>query len=214
MGVIAASATMNALYQRGSIPSVPFDSPEDTHAMSITHIVVSGALVGLGTEVANGCTSGHGLCGMPRLSLNSFIAVATFLSTAAYTATYSLKDNIPEVPELRLPALEGFEINPNVYLIASLTITLLLFVFYKGQKIVAKFALFCIGVVFGCGLMIAGMTQRFRIQGFLQLNSTWDPTLIIVLGTAVSLNLITFTIVRKYMYYLGYAVTSHLTGKE
>lgn len=57
--------------------------------------MIAGALVGAGTELANGCTSGHGLCGLPRLSVRSFVAVLTFLSTAIVTATYGLGDYIP-----------------------------------------------------------------------------------------------------------------------
>lgn len=40
---------------------------------------VSGLLVGFGTKLSNGCTSGHGLCGLPRFSIRSMVAVCTFL---------------------------------------------------------------------------------------------------------------------------------------
>lgn len=49
--------------------------------------VVSGLLVGAGTRMASGCTSGHGVCGISRLSLRSLAAVAVFLSTAMVVAT-------------------------------------------------------------------------------------------------------------------------------
>ncbi len=42
-------------------------------------IVVAGLLVGVGTRMANGCTSGHGVCGMSRLSLRSIIATLFYL---------------------------------------------------------------------------------------------------------------------------------------
>lgn len=48
-------------------------------------LVVAGLLVGLGTRLANGCTSGHGVCGLSRLSRRSIAATATFMSTAAAT---------------------------------------------------------------------------------------------------------------------------------
>ena len=48
-------------------------------------IVLGGLLVGLGTRVSNGCTSGHGVCGLSRLSLRSLVAVPTFMATAAIT---------------------------------------------------------------------------------------------------------------------------------
>lgn len=50
-------------------------------------LVVSGLLVGYGTRLGSGCTSGHGVCGLSRLSTRSLIAVATFMTTGAITAT-------------------------------------------------------------------------------------------------------------------------------
>jgi uncharacterized membrane protein YedE/YeeE len=50
-------------------------------------VAVSGALVGLGTRASNGCTSGHGLCGMSRLSLRSVVATMTFFAVGVATAT-------------------------------------------------------------------------------------------------------------------------------
>lgn len=48
-------------------------------------MVVGGFLVGFGTRMGNGCTSGHGVCGLGRLSLRSLVAVITFLLTAMVT---------------------------------------------------------------------------------------------------------------------------------
>jgi uncharacterized membrane protein YedE/YeeE len=46
-------------------------------------LVVSGLLVGFGTQLANGCTSGHGVCGLSRGSPRSLVATLTFMLTAA-----------------------------------------------------------------------------------------------------------------------------------
>jgi len=48
-------------------------------------LAIAGALVGVGTTLANGCTSGHGVCGISRGSPRSLIAVATFMVSAALT---------------------------------------------------------------------------------------------------------------------------------
>lgn len=48
-------------------------------------IVVAGLLVGVGAALGNGCTSGHGICGMGRLSRRSIIATGTFMATAFVT---------------------------------------------------------------------------------------------------------------------------------
>ncbi len=46
-------------------------------------VVLAGILVGLGSQLANGCTSGHGVCGLSRLSPRSFVAVAMFIVMGA-----------------------------------------------------------------------------------------------------------------------------------
>ncbi len=48
-------------------------------------MLIGGFLVGFGTRMGNGCTSGHGVCGLGRLSLRSFVAVCTFLITGMVT---------------------------------------------------------------------------------------------------------------------------------
>lgn len=48
-------------------------------------LVIAGLLAGVGTRVGRGCTSGHGICGLARLSKRSFVAVAVFFTVAAVT---------------------------------------------------------------------------------------------------------------------------------
>ncbi len=48
-------------------------------------MIAGGLLVGMGTRIGSGCTSGHGVCGLGRLSPRSLVAVLTFLSMAMVT---------------------------------------------------------------------------------------------------------------------------------
>ncbi len=48
-------------------------------------LAVAGVLVGVGTTLGNGCTSGHGVCGISRLSARSIVATMTFMLTGAIT---------------------------------------------------------------------------------------------------------------------------------
>lgn len=48
-------------------------------------LVVAGLLVGFGTSMGSGCTSGHGVCGLGRLSMRSLVAVLVFMFTAMAT---------------------------------------------------------------------------------------------------------------------------------
>jgi uncharacterized membrane protein YedE/YeeE len=57
-------------------------------------LAAAGVLVGYGTQLGSGCTSGHGVCGLSRLSRRSFVAVATFMLTGAL-ATYVVRHVLP-----------------------------------------------------------------------------------------------------------------------
>ena len=59
--------------------------PEVAVTSSIPLLVIAGLLVGFGTRLGNGCTSGHGVCGIARLSPRSLAATATFIASAAAT---------------------------------------------------------------------------------------------------------------------------------
>ena len=52
---------------------------------SIPLLIIGGLLVGVGTKIGNGCTSGHGVCGISRFSLRSIIATITFIVTGVIT---------------------------------------------------------------------------------------------------------------------------------
>ncbi len=59
--------------------------PVLTVPVSPAMIVIGGVIVGLGASLGSGCTSGHGICGLSRLSIRSFVAVPVFMATAALT---------------------------------------------------------------------------------------------------------------------------------
>jgi uncharacterized membrane protein YedE/YeeE len=54
----------------------------------ITLIVIGGLLVGFGTSLGSGCTSGHGVCGIGRGSKRSIVATLVFMGTGALIATW------------------------------------------------------------------------------------------------------------------------------
>jgi len=53
---------------------------------SLPMLVIAGLLVGAGTRIGNGCTSGHGVCGLSRLSPRSFASTLTFIAVGMITA--------------------------------------------------------------------------------------------------------------------------------
>jgi len=52
---------------------------------SLVSMALAGVIVGFGTRLGNGCTSGHGVCGVSRLSKRSIVATATFMGAGAIT---------------------------------------------------------------------------------------------------------------------------------
>ena len=60
-------------------------SPAVASPTSTPVLIVAGVLVGFGTRVGGGCTSGHGVCGISRFSRASLVATATFIAAGAAT---------------------------------------------------------------------------------------------------------------------------------
>ncbi len=58
-------------------------TPEISVTASLPALLASGLLVGAGVTLSNGCTSGHGVCGMSRLSVRSIAATLTFMAATA-----------------------------------------------------------------------------------------------------------------------------------
>lgn len=76
IGLIAAAGLYMALVPGAPLPRADFPR---------AGLIAAGLLVGFGTRMGNGCTSGHGVCGLGRLSMRSLAAVATFMLTAIAT---------------------------------------------------------------------------------------------------------------------------------
>ncbi len=63
----------------------PGGTPEQTMSSNLWLLGAAGMLVGFGSRLGSGCTSGHGVCGIARLSWRSIIATITFVATAMAT---------------------------------------------------------------------------------------------------------------------------------
>ncbi len=59
--------------------------PQIEKPVSTPMLVIGGIIVGLGVTYGSGCTSGHGVCGVSRLSVRSIVATLTFMATTAVT---------------------------------------------------------------------------------------------------------------------------------
>ncbi len=64
----------------GTLAGYPLTEPQMPASWAV--IVIAGLLVGFGTRLGGGCTSGHGICGVARLSPRSIVATAIFMAVA------------------------------------------------------------------------------------------------------------------------------------
>lgn len=79
-GLIAAPLSAALVGYPIPIPQMP---------MSLVTVVAAGLLVGFGTRLSNGCTSGHGICGIARLSPRSIAATAVFMVAAIVVVAFT-----------------------------------------------------------------------------------------------------------------------------
>ena len=75
------------LISAGTIYPLIAAFPPASIAASNPTLIMAGLLVGFGSRMGSGCTSGHGICGLSRLSLRSMVATLSFM-TAGFVTTY------------------------------------------------------------------------------------------------------------------------------
>lgn len=156
--------------------------------------------------MGSGCTSGHGICGLPRLSLRSLVAVGSFMFSGALTAFLTRNTALSQyiVADLIKEASDG-TCPMNVVVPSAVAIAgsaLLTSLYYSKASISGKkstllehIVSYASGLVFGLGLGISGMCSPDRVINFLNFTSDangWDPSLMAVMGGGVLFNLISF----------------------
>ena len=168
--------------------------------LSLIGFIIAGFLVGFGAKMGNGCTSGHGVCGIPRLSKRSIVAISLFMIFGILMATIRYY-----IPFLR-PSSYAFNVWESSFIdIGMLILSCVGFganvfkVFKSGNKDKIRdiSISFSVGALFCFGLAESGMLQRHVVVEFLTLGKVWNYQLAFVLGAAVGINLITFNYLLK-----------------
>jgi uncharacterized membrane protein YedE/YeeE len=172
-------------------PFLPPSYPSDETPLA-PHLL-AGLLVGVGTKLAGGCTSGHMLCGVPRLSPRSLVATATFFPVAV--ATTYLLDTAPECPGdsgcTQMESVSEEEMLLQASLVAFAAVgAVMVKRFQLGETTARVYA----GFWFGVGLLMSGMASPGKSLGFLGMfadgGRRWDPSLMLVAVFSVGLNLL------------------------
>jgi uncharacterized membrane protein YedE/YeeE len=227
-GFLAAFVVVAKLWATYADASYLFDSvtssdPSVPVVSAIGH-GVAGLLVGFGTRLGNGCTSGHGVCGMARMSLRSYANVVSFMVLGFLTASLC-GAGCPAAQFLRSPKSEIPNAFPTdisksissaiIFLVVGSTIPVLLRPIKeagedRSQLLVdtdignrRKFIPGILGgALFAIGLAISGMIKVDKIFGFLDLTGfargTWDATLLFVLGGAFFVSLLSYQAIKGY----------------
>jgi uncharacterized protein len=79
-------AFLAGMLAAGLVAGIAVPSAVGASVRALPLVVVAGLLVGYGTRLGSGCTSGHGVCGISRFSARSLVAVLTFMTTGGLTA--------------------------------------------------------------------------------------------------------------------------------
>ena len=188
-----ASFLTAALAAPSLLPPSSSSSSSPLSSLPPSAYLLSGLLVGFGTRLGNGCTSGHGVCGLSRLSKRGAIAVLTFMTTGITVATYlglhphpSLRPSPSSSSKFDLPLPSSYW-TPTILLLSLL---LLLFKLPGEASFPPSLHLTALlsGALFAFGLIISGMTSQAKVLNFLYPRLPgWDPSLLLVLGAAVAL---------------------------
>ena len=167
---------------------------------------LGGLLVGFGTRIGNGCTSGHGVCGLARLSPRSFTAVVTFMMAAIITIFLTA----PTAPWakftefLRTDYVSPVD-NQLGMIITSLVVGAALTAPFMFKSAVNQSKLgpaAVSGLLFASGLAVSQMVLGSKLFGFLHVggiaNGSWDPTLMTVLGAAIGVSFVSYQFTENF----------------
>ncbi|KIW47778.1 uncharacterized protein PV06_00441 [Exophiala oligosperma] len=160
-------------------------------------IVGLGTLTGYGTKSCNGCTSGHMLCGVSRLSARSLIATLTFMVVAYVTHQYVVPSSSTKFSSSNCPA--GVDCYAPVYPNSDLVVNLVLaitasivslhlipsIVFRVANKseLAGLASRLLVGFTFGFGLLVSGFADPVKVLSFFSVSfgpldiTAWDPSL-------------------------------------
>lgn len=211
--LVAAGVFFDALGYGSVDRLTPFGPKEAiTTQTSFLGYAVAGLLTGFGTKLSNGCTSGHGLCGLPRFSIRSFVAVCVFLLTSICISTLRYHQSLgPFSSEQLNPQFDyNHLISSNICIAIGAILPILggcIRANLSANKMTSKEIVidqvitFLVGLLFGVGLLVSGMVRRSNILGFLALGENWNPSLLFVLGCGVLVNLATFNYMLRVKYF-------------
>ncbi|KAF8921166.1 hypothetical protein CPB85DRAFT_1428177 [Mucidula mucida] len=191
-GDLEAFAGVAGLVVGGLITGLLDGPPTARYNPGTLQLLLSGFLVGLGSKMANGCTSGHMLAGIGRLSRRSFAAVASFFTTGMITAHIFHSHNpLFTSSPFDLEWTNGLGRSSAILLSLQIISMLISYFQYAAslwstssrekQQLLQRsrmISIFNTSVQFALSLSLSNLTDNRKVISFLQLPSlTFDPSL-------------------------------------
>ena len=173
-------------YAVGFLYILASGKPLETLPMPSYILIIAGFCVGFGSRLGCGCTSGHGICGLARISKRSIIGVAAFMTTGVLTANlvYGPVAGGPET-DLNSNWFVSNNYGGAVLLVVSFLVAM-------REFTLESLHYWVFGGLFGLGLSISGMVNNHIVIAFLNFNKDWDPALMFVLCFAVGVFGVTY----------------------
>ena len=169
----------------GAVLGVALPGAFEAPTLSPLAAIAGGLAVGVGTTLGNGCTSGHGLCGLSRLSWRSLAAVPVFMASAVVAATASSGSAAvgAMVPISDTPS-SVIALSRDLAVGLAAALVPVAFLPAKSSARDAYVGLWS-GACFGAGLTIGGMVRPSVVTRALT-PGQWDPTLWVLFVTALA----------------------------
>lgn len=170
--------------------------------MSFIGMIIAGFLMGFGAGLSGGCTSDHGVSGLPRCTKRSLFAMLVFTGVAMLVA--SLRYHLDIASNQRYYYSNEFH---DVWVVGGLVAVIILDVLTviyiirgcrkEGENKWQAVISLLFGLLFGVGLMFSGLLRPTMIGTFLTLNKFWNPAIAFVFLGLFLVNFFSYRYVIK-----------------
>ena len=218
-GILATPMVLPYLGLAHLLPSGGFQAIEST-----SRLILAMLCVGFGSKFGGGCTSGHGLSGIGRLSIRSMTFVLTFMVVGALVAIQfdtpsmlHVASTMPEKGKVAGVAVNAISnavaatqadkalyakiISTAFFSYAAIAFAAKSNVIKRGSKVasyVKSLVHGATGVLFGVGLCVGQMVNPAKVATFLTFTkSTFDPSLMVLMGAALAALVPGFYLIKK-----------------
>jgi uncharacterized membrane protein YedE/YeeE len=177
-GFIFFSAIVRTFYHEHISGSFPFDDEVYLQKISTLRLIISGALVGLGSQLALQGREDSGVMGVPTFSVNSFVSVVTLFGSAMLTVTYRFGESLPKTP--RIIEIANRSLPKNIsfdsYLLVTLLVPFICFLISEKKSLkglIESLTNFVIGIIVANFLMLIGWSNIQKTYSRFTFSNKW-----------------------------------------